>query len=143
MAAVDLAQRSVLERLAVALRARGLPVRVLGSGDLTIHQRKIAGSAQRRLRHHFLIHTTILYAFPLERIGRYTAQPRRQPEYRQDRPHGDFVANLDLPRTALVEAVRDAWLPRGLPVLDAEVPEARVRALVTEKFAAPSWVDKF
>ena len=113
LGAVDVAQRFVLERIAAAVRALGPPVEVLGSGDLTLARRKVAGSAQRRLRHHFLVHATILYRFPLERIARYLGPPRREPSYRQGRPHEEFVANLDLPRAALVGAIRSAWLPPG------------------------------
>lgn len=143
LAAVDIAQRSVLECLARALRERGIPVQVLGSGDLTIQGRKVAGSAQRRLRAHFLIHTTLLYDFPLDLIARCLAMPDRQPSYREGRSHNDFLANLGLPREVLVEAVRRAWLPAGEPALPAEVPADRVRDLVAAKFADPSWVERF
>jgi lipoate-protein ligase A len=143
LAAVDIAQRSVLECLAAALRARGWPVRVQGSGDLTIGPRKVAGSAQRRLRHHFLIHATILYRFPLDRIARYTALPRRQPEYREGRPHEAFVTNLESPRAGLVEAITAAWMPPGLPPLPARVPQARIGDLVASKFGDPAWTERF
>ncbi len=102
LAAVDVAQRSTLECIARALRSRQCPVHVLGSGDLTVSDRKIAGSAQRRLRRSFLIHTTILYQFALNRIPRYTSLPDRQPAYRRGRPHEHFVTNLDISRETLV-----------------------------------------
>ncbi|HEX8202655.1 MAG TPA: lipoate--protein ligase family protein, partial [Isosphaeraceae bacterium] len=54
LGAVDVAQHFVLERIAAAVRALGPSVEVLGSGDLTLRRRKVAGSAQRRLRRHFL-----------------------------------------------------------------------------------------
>ena len=60
--------------------------------------RKCGGSAQRRLKHWFMVHCSILYDFPIERIVRYLAIPRRQPEYRQGRDHHDFLSNLGLPR---------------------------------------------
>src|SRR5262245_11581272 len=66
--AVDRAQTFVLARIAYAIRALGPPVELHGSGDLTLgrERRKFAGSAQRRLRTHFLVHATFLYGFPLE-----------------------------------------------------------------------------
>jgi lipoate-protein ligase A len=132
----------VLQRLAAAVRALGPPVVVLGSGDLTLQRRKVAGSAQRRLRHHFLVHATILYRFPLDRIARYLGPPRRQPAYREGRAHEDFVANLDLPRAALVAAIGAAWLPPDRPIVEAEVPQALVAHLVATKFGDPAWVDR-
>ena len=112
LTAVDVAQRFVLDRLANAIRARGPAVEVLGLGDLTLNLRKFSGSAQRRLRNHFLVHATILYDFPLHLVPRYTALPRRQPPYRGQRTHEDFLTNLPLAREKLVEAVTGAWLPR-------------------------------
>lgn len=143
LATVDVAQRSVLEGLARSLRRLGVPVWVLGSGDLTIRGRKVAGSAQRRLRNNVLIHTTILYDFPLERIARYLAIPQRQPSYRELRSHDEFVTNLGIAREVLVAGVRAAWLPAGKPTLIADVPRTRVRGLVDEKFGDPAWVERF
>ncbi len=143
LAAVDLAQRFVLERIAHSLRGRGLPVEVRGSGDLTIGSRKFSGSAQRRLKRYFLVHASILYRFPLERITRYTALPHRQPDYRQGRAHRDFVTNLELPRDELWEAVRASWLGPDGRFGAIDVPESPVRELVATKFGDPGWVARF
>ena len=88
---VDLAHDHVLERIAAAIRASGVPATVLGRGDLTLDGRKFGGSAQRRLRTWFMVHCSILYDFPIERIVRYLKIPRRQPEYRAGRSHQDFL----------------------------------------------------
>ena len=69
LSAVDLAQRYVLDRMAAAFQSSDRRVAVEGLGDLTIDGRKIAGSAQRRVKNWFLVHCSILYAFPLERIS--------------------------------------------------------------------------
>jgi lipoate-protein ligase A len=142
LGAVDTAHAFVLGRLAESLRARGPAVEVLGLGDLTIDRRKFSGSAQRRLRTHFLVHATILYRFPLELVTRYTPMPRRQPAYRAGRAHDDFLTNLDLPRADLVEAVRAAWLDPEHPDAFAAVPEAILRQLVTTKYSNPAWIER-
>src|SRR6516165_8139394 len=98
LSAVDVAQRSVLERIAASIRRAGPPVAVMGHGDLTLGDRKCGGSAQRRLKHWFLVHCSILYQFAIERIARYLAIPARQPAYRQGRGHADFLMNLELTR---------------------------------------------
>lgn len=139
LSAVDVAQRFALDPIAQALRSLGYPVELLGLGDLTVDSRKFAGSAQRRLRDHFLVHTSILYSFALERIPRYTRLPARQPSYRDQRSHEDFLMNLDVPRDELVKAVRSAWNnPQG----PAAIPEATVRELVAARYADPAWVGR-
>jgi len=142
LASVDVAQRYVLERTAESLREHTPGVKVLGLGDLTLDQRKFSGSAQRRLRDHFMVHTSILYHFPLELITRYTALPRRQPDYRNQRPHADFLINLPLGRDTLLRAIMDAWMPDG-PVSELlSVSEDRVRELVETKFSRPDWIER-
>ncbi|RUL88566.1 lipoate--protein ligase family protein [Tautonia sociabilis] len=144
LGAVDEAQRWVLGRIADRLRALGLPVEVLGSGDLTLGGRKFSGSAQRRLKRCFLVHASILYGLPVDRIARYLgAPPRRQPEYRAGRAHDEFVTLLPLSRDALLEAVRDAWLPPGCLPDAPPVPEGLVAELVASKYADPAWIERF
>jgi lipoate-protein ligase A len=145
LAAVDAAQRHVLDRLAASVRALGPPVDVLAHGDLVLGDRKCAGSAQRRLRRWFLVHCSILYRFPIDQIGRYLRVPLRQPAYRRDRPHDAFLCNVDLPRQALVDALRPGPLP--CPVGDASPsllgPMTLLPELLAERFANPEWVERF
>lgn len=142
LTAVDEAHRFVLDRLARAIRAQGPPVEVLGLGDLTLDLRKFSGSAQRRLRHHFLVHATILYNFPLPLVSRYTALPRRQPAYRDQRTHDDFLTNLPLSRENLLHAVSHAWLPQDQPPELMPPPEDLLRDLLAAKFADPTWIER-
>jgi lipoate-protein ligase A len=140
---VDTAQRYVLARTLEALKREGVPTaEMLGSGDLTLEGRKFSGSAQRRLRRHVLIHASILYDFPLEAIARYTLMPPRQPNYREDRPHAQFVTNLPLPRDRLLAALKAAWLPGDHPEALAEVPEAMLRLLLESKFTKVGWIER-
>jgi lipoate---protein ligase len=142
LGAVDTAQAFVLGRIAGALRKLGPAVEVLGSGDLTLGARKFSGSAQRRLRRHVLVHATILYGFPLDRIARYLGTPRRQPAYREGRSHEEFVTNLDLTRGQIVGAIRGAWLSEDRPDEEAPVPEDLVAELVETKFGDAGWIER-
>jgi lipoate---protein ligase len=141
--AVDAAHRYVLERVAESMRRAGQPLTIEGLGDLIIGGRKVGGSAQRRLKHWFMVHWSILYEIPIERIARYLAVPDRQPAHRERRGHQDFLSNLPLARRILVESIRAAWSPGSA----LSPPPARalvlVPDLVSAKFGNPSWIERF
>lgn len=139
LSGVETAQAFVLGRFAETIRRLGPRVEVRGSGDLVLGDRKVAGSAQRRMRRHVLIHATILCDFPLDLIARCLRQPARQPAYRGGRGHGEFVANLGVDRMGLTEALRRAWDADD----GAAIPGALVARLDAEKFADPAWVGRF
>jgi lipoate---protein ligase len=140
--AVDVAQRFVLERTARAIRLEGPAVELLGSGDLTLGRRKFSGSAQRRLRRHVLVHASLLYNFPIERIDRYTRIPSRKPDYREGRPHSEFVTNLPMTRERLLAALKSAWLASDRDPAPATIPENLVRGLVETKFSSYEWIGR-
>jgi lipoate-protein ligase A len=140
---VDVAQRHVLDRIAQSIRRAGAPVMLAGRGDLAVGGRKCAGSAQRRLKHWFMVHCSILYDFPIERIARYLTVPQRQPEYRQGRDHQDFLSNLGLPRKILVDAIRGEHPAGSCSARSPEVPPAVVASLLTEKFSNRAWIERF
>lgn len=140
--AVDTAQAWVMGRFAAAFRSAGAPVQVRGSGDLAVDDRKVAGSAQRRLRRALLVHASILYALDLATIPAYLATPARQPDYRRNRPHAEFVTHLPLGRPALVAACLAAW---SVPA-DAPPPDVRwelVRSLAADPLSDPAWIARF
>ena len=143
LAAVDVAQRYVLERIAESIRRAGRPVAVMGHGDLTLGDRKCGGSAQRRLKHWFLVHCSILYQFAIERIIRYLAIPARQPAYRQARGHQHFLTNLELPRPVLVDALRPESSPGSDTSPDLAGALGLLPALIAEKYANPAWIERF
>ena len=142
LTAVDTAQAYVLERTARSIRRVGPAVEVLGLGDLTLAGRKFAGSAQRRLRRYFLVHTSILYNFPVDPIVRYTRHPIRQPSYRARRSHTSFLTCLDLPRSDLLTAILSAWPADTSAREPVPIPDDLVRRLVREKFGDPAWVER-
>jgi lipoate-protein ligase A len=143
LSTVDGARQYVLEWMVRSIRRAGRDLAISGQGDLTVGERKCAGSAQRRLKHWFMVHCSILYQFPIERIVRYLEVPRKQPSYRQGRTHQDFLSNLELSRQALVEAI----CPSGQPchnVFDAlSGPMALLPSLLAEKYANRAWIERF
>ncbi|MBF0386061.1 MAG: lipoate--protein ligase family protein [Candidatus Omnitrophica bacterium] len=59
--------------------------------------KKFSGNAQKRGRDFVLHHGTVLYDFDLSLISKYLMIPEDQPQYRNNRKHEDFVANISLP----------------------------------------------
>lgn len=98
--------------------------------------RKFAGNSLRAKQRHLLYHGTLLYNFDLSLIETCLLHPPRQPEYRDQRRHGDFVMNLPITRPALLEAIHRAW-PTHSELTDW--PAARVAQLVAERFGRAEW----
>ena len=113
---------------------------VLDAGSDVASARKFSGNSLRMKRTHLLYHGTLLYDFDLALITKCLRTPPRQPEYRQKREHGEFVANLPVNRQQLVEAVASAF-PMASP--PSEVPLSRVEELVAERFSKDEWNYEF
>ncbi len=143
--AVDRAQIAVLARVAESLsRALGDPVEVHGSGDLTLSDRKFAGSAQRRLRRFLLVHASILYEIDLDLIPRYLREPPRQPSYRRSRSHDAFLTRIPLPRSELITALKAAWIDPNTPTTWPEPElEAATRRRIEDRFGQTRWIERF
>ena len=126
---LDEAHAFVLEKLAAALRALAPGVARHGISDLTFESeglRKFSGNSLRCRREHFLYHGTILYDFDLSLLDSLLQHPPREPDYRAGRAHGEFIANLALPREKVRSAIRSAF---GDPPEVTDWPAARVAEL--------------
>jgi lipoate---protein ligase len=118
-----------------------------GTSDLTLSDqtlaataRKFSGNSLRVKRTHLLYHGTLLYAFDLGLIEKCLRMPPRQPNYRNARPHADFVMNVPATRQQLVDAVIGAFPMAREP---EEIPLSRVERLVTERFGNDRWNYEF
>jgi lipoate-protein ligase A len=128
-------------RIARALSRPGLEIRQAGLSDLALGERKVGGSAQRRRKRFVLQHGTLLYGFDLALMDRYLHHPADEPDYRSDRAHGEFCANLPLPRDEMERALRAAFdVPADIPAADrtADLAPALIALLVT-RYANPAW----
>lgn len=128
---IDAAHRFVLDTLLAGLKPLLPGAERSGTSDLSIGGRKFSGNSLRVKRGHLLYHGTLLYDFAIEAISECLTMPPRQPEYRQGREHGQFVANAPLAVNALRQAVRNAWAPRG-PLV--EWPRDLTLRLAAEKY---------
>jgi lipoate-protein ligase A len=123
--------------IADALASCAGPVRVEAAGDLVYQDRKVGGSAQRKLTTHVLHHGTLLYRFDNQLLERYLHMPSRQPDYRQGRAHSDFVGNLPLARQILVHLLQQAW--RADRLLESW-PRDLTERLLREKYVQDCWI---
>lgn len=128
--------RYVLGRVSRALRGVVPGAGVEGTSDLATGGRKFSGNAQQRKRRHFLHHGTLLCGFDLSLVGRYLNPPERQPEYRRDRRHDEFVTNLPATVSEVKRLLVEEWQPAG----EYEpVPLDAVARLVGEKYSRDEW----
>ncbi len=126
----------ILERVLAALDGLLPELSRQGTSDLASAGRKFSGNAQQRKRAHVLHHGTLLYAFDLAQVGRYLRAPERQPKYRAQREHDDFLVNLPVGAEELKRRLRVEW---GAAEEASVWPEERVCRLVAEKYQKPDW----
>lgn len=65
-----------------------------GISDITIGHRKILGSSMHRRENRLVYHAVLNIAGDPSIFERYLRHPSREPDYRQNRPHGEFVTSL-------------------------------------------------
>jgi len=118
----------------------GGKVLIQGHTDLTLQGTKFSGNSQRRRRLFLLFHGSFLLDLDLDLIEQTLRMPSKQPPYRRDRAHQDFLTNLHLPATAVKNAMKQIW--NATTALD-ELPEKRIQQLLRDKYATDGWNLKF
>jgi lipoate-protein ligase A len=126
--------RDALARLVLA------PVEWRGQTDLAIGGLKCAGNAQRRRRRFLLFHGSFLLHLDIGLLEKTLPQPSRQPDYRINRSHSEFLVNLNVPDHALKAALGKAW--DATAPLDP-IPFDQIALLACEKYALDEWNLKF
>lgn len=118
----------------------GVPVEKQGLTDLAIGGLKFCGNAQRRRKDFLLFHGSFLLHADIGLIEKALPPPSRQPEYRVNRSHTDFLVNLKVPAPVLKAALAKAWVADE-PLLD--LPLDQIVLLAREKYQQDSWNYKF
>jgi lipoate-protein ligase A len=143
------ANRFIMERNRVAieslfrtfnLQPSTFNLSIRGHTDLAIGERKFSGNSQRRRKHFLLFHGTFLLNFDLALVSELLPMPLKQPDYRESRPHADFLTNLKVPADEVKAALRRAWKAEE-PLKG--FPTERIAALAREKYATREWNFKF
>ena len=135
------ANQFIMERNRQALE--GLlrqPVSIHGHTDLAVGGLKFSGNAQRRRKRSLLFHGSLLLNFDLTLISDLLPMPSKEPDYRLNRSHREFLLNLRLLPEQIKSTLQTAW--DATSTLD-RVPVEAVAALAREKYATKEWNQKF
>jgi len=141
LSSITVTNRFILERHCAALeKVVKAAVVIQGHTDLVTGGLKFSGNAQRRQRKCLIFHGTFLLQFDIARIGKFLRMPSKQPDYRQNRSHADFLANLNLSPEDVKTALRSIWSANEV---FTAVPAKKIRELVREKYSMEAWNLKF
>jgi lipoate-protein ligase A len=133
------AGRHIMERQRRALAGvLGRTVSVSGITDLSLEGKKFSGNAQRRKRRALLFHGVFLLRFDISTMPKFLPMPSRQPDYRQNRPHSQFLTNLDVPASVIKGALREAWAAAESTEVLQVIPSG-----LEQKYAGDEWNRKF
>ncbi|HWW01377.1 MAG TPA: lipoate--protein ligase family protein [Candidatus Acidoferrum sp.] len=116
------------------------PVEKQGHTDLAIGGLKFSGNAQRRRKNFLLFHGSFLLHFDIDLIEQALPLPSKQPDYRLNRAHADFLMNLNVPSSLVKSALVKAW-KAAAPL--AALPFAQINRLVKERYGMEAWNRKF
>ncbi len=112
------------------------PVEVQGHTDLAIGGLKVSGNAQRRSKQSLLFHGSFLLDLDISLVEKVLPLPSRQPCYRRDRSHSDFLLNLRIPAATIKTALLQAW---NAAAPQAEIPLEQITKLAREKYRQRAW----
>ena len=133
---IENAHRYVLSRIQESLRSCHVNATLAGSSDLLWQRKKFSGNSLRCKRNAILYHGTLLYDADIGRIEECLLMPPRQPDYRQQRPHRDFLVNLPSDAKTLVQSLTASWQAHQRL---SDWPRAETEKLVRERYACESW----
>lgn len=133
--------RFVLERLRDTLAPLlHAPVEWRGQTDLAIGGLKFCGNSQRRHKRCLLFHGCFLLHLDLSLVQKTLPPPSRQPDYRLNRSHADFLININLPVHTLKAALAKGW-NASTPL--APLPLDEISCLAEDKYGLDEWNLRF
>jgi lipoate-protein ligase A len=146
---ISAANHYVMERVRAGVQSasghRPAAISIQGHTDLAVtmnHEpqttRKFSGNAQRRRKNFLLFHGSLLLNFHLSLISELLLLPSLQPDYRNQRPHDEFITNLAVPAEAVKRALGGEW--QATPAAN---PQPNLPPALLEKYLSAEWNEKF
>lgn len=135
--AINKAHEFVMRNIQRAIQNCGVENQRQGVCDLTIGDRKVSGNALRCKKNWFVYHGTLICRnMDLTLIPRCLGKPTREPAYRQQRSHAEFMTAIPVDTESLAESFAQTWNCDG----DAtQWPKVLTQLLVDEKYSNDSW----
>lgn len=134
---LDQAHAFVMETMASALASLGIETKIEGTCDLTIGGRKVSGNSLRVKRNFLIYHGTMICDFDTATIARCLGTPVRQPDYRDNRSHDQFLASIPATTDQVRRAIAKAWQAEETI---SEWPEELTQQLAEEKYRSEDWL---
>ncbi|MBL7072572.1 MAG: lipoate--protein ligase family protein [Candidatus Omnitrophica bacterium] len=130
---------SILGSIAASFQKTGLNVEFFPTSDLALDGKKISGNAQARKRKFFLHHGTLLYDLDLPRVGKYLRHPAREPVYRLERPHKNFLTNIPVTPSVLCETIENVFTTGENEYSLRKEDMDQMRSLAISKYSKDDW----
>lgn len=144
LAGISSANKFIVERNCAAIesviRSPQAGISVRGHTDLALDGLKFSGNSQRRHKHFLLFHGTFLLSFDLALVSEFLRMPSKQPDYRKERSHGEFLTNLNLSADEVKTALRKIWKANS-PLKNPPLKD--ISKLAREKYSTDGWNFKF
>jgi lipoate-protein ligase A len=131
----------VMQRICKALQDLNVPAQWQGTCDVTIDQRKVSGNSVRIGRNAALYHGTVLCGMDLSLTSQFLGAAVRQPAYRQDRDHEEFLVSIATEPLKIGEAIAlafDAKVSHG----DSGWLTERSQTLAAQRYRDPLWTER-
>ncbi len=112
------------------------PIELQGHTDLAIGGLKVSGNSQRRKRYFLLFHGTFLLHLDISLVEKALLMPSKEPGYRLNRSHFDFLLNIKMPSSRVRQALVKCWDAKE-PV--SGIPFEKIGELARDKYARDDW----
>jgi lipoate---protein ligase len=141
IASISSANKFIMERNRVAVETLfKSQISVRGHTDLATDGLKFSGNSQRRKKNFLLFHGTFLLNFDLTLVSKFLRMPSKQPDYRQNRNHGEFLTNFNLSADKVKVALKKSW--NAIEELK-DFPKSEIQKLAAQKYSTDEWNLKF
>lgn len=135
---LDFAHRYVIGEMKAAIERLEIGVDMEGTSDLTYQGRKFSGNSLRCKKNWFIYHGTMICDLEIELIANCLGSPIREPDYRENRAHHDFLIQLPTTTLSLGQAIIEQW---GVTEKLVHWPEEMTNRLVAEKYSRDPWTN--
>jgi lipoate-protein ligase A len=120
-------------------RLTGEAVQIEGTSDLAIGGKKFSGNSQHRKHHYTLFHGTVLLHLDFALIEATLRMPSKQPGYRQERTHSEFLTNLAVDAECARRGLKEEWKVVGT----FQLPSSHIEQRLRDRYSQPQWNFRF